>query len=197
MRPSLRTSMSMVAARPDWRFSVVGAEYAAPYQSASLSVWSLKSKTGSCVNSRLAPPSKTAALASAGSSTRRSCFFNPPTQISAAQMTNSVNMPARVSDSTTFAAHTSAMAAASNCVQRRCAVAARTMASGATISKYIAPIVAYWNEALTRSSPPTRVGAILNSARTGPNGDQCSASPIPISALSPAPIAMAHTRPVS
>src|SRR5690242_8146726 len=67
-------------------------------------------------------------------------------------------MPARESESTTLAVHTTPIAAPSSICQRVLAVAARTMASGATISKYIEAIVAYWKDALTRSSPPTRVG---------------------------------------
>ena len=93
-------------------------------------------------------------------------------------------MPARVSDSTTLAVHSTATADG----QQAQPAAGRPWppgrcASGATISKYMAAIVAYWNDALTRSSPPTRVGATLNRLRNGSSAGQPSASPRPSSAL--------------
>ncbi len=47
----------------------------------------------------------------------------------------------------------------------RLADAASTSASGAASSKNMAAMVAYWKEALTRRSPPTRVGASLKVAQ--------------------------------
>ena len=78
---------------------------------------------------------------------------------------------------------------------RVAAIVASKSASGMAISQYMAAIVAYWKEALTRSTLPTKVGLALNWASSGATSGTPAHSASPSRALSPAPRRIAHNSP--